>query len=126
MASSNPVSPARVAIASRDGGLIDECFGRAGFYLIYEADGSGYRLREQRPGPRPCRGSGPESAPGSGQDHDHQALAAAVALLADCDLVLAGRIGPEALRLLDKNGIAGFAVHISIAEALRKLARRAR
>ncbi|MDR1921887.1 MAG: dinitrogenase iron-molybdenum cofactor biosynthesis protein [Candidatus Adiutrix sp.] len=107
-------SPRRVAVASKTGVLIDECFGRAENYRIYELADEGYRLAELRPGPAPCRD----------QSHDPQILGAAVALLADCDMVLAGRIGPEAIRQLSKQGVVGLAAHIGIQDALDHLAKR--
>jgi predicted Fe-Mo cluster-binding NifX family protein len=46
-----------------------------------------------------------------------------IELVADCDLVLAGRIGPRALRQLEERGVAGLAAHLEINEALRRLNR---
>ena len=107
--------PLRVAVASRGGVLVDECFGRAERFYVYEEAAGGFRLVEIRPGPAPCRGG----------RHEQGALAGLVALVADCPVVLAGRIGPEALRLLAANGTSGFAVHIGVEDALRRLARPA-
>ncbi|MDR1535702.1 MAG: dinitrogenase iron-molybdenum cofactor biosynthesis protein [Planctomycetota bacterium] len=106
--------PGRVAVASRSGVLVDECFGRAAGYRIYEAAPDGYRLAEIRPGPAPCRG----------QAHDLPSLAAAVESVSDCEMVLAGRIGPEAVRLLAGRGVTGLAVRIGIDDALERLSRR--
>jgi predicted Fe-Mo cluster-binding NifX family protein len=105
--------PSLVAIASKDGVLIDECFGRAGQYYIYEAGAEGYRFKETRPSPVPCQE----------QRHDAAMMARTAELLADCDLVLAGRIGPQALRQLEEKGILGLAVHMEIKGALERLRR---
>ncbi|MDR2392379.1 MAG: hypothetical protein LBE84_11965 [Planctomycetota bacterium] len=111
------IPPARVAVASKTGERIDECFGRAAQYRIYgKRPGGGYRLAETRPGPAPCRD----------QWHDPENLARAVELLSDCGLVLAGRIGPEAMRRLAERGTAGLAVNgLGVGEALERLSRRA-
>ncbi|MDR1397722.1 MAG: hypothetical protein LBJ14_08325 [Desulfarculales bacterium] len=114
MADFLPSFPARVAVASKDGFSIDECFGRAGQYRIYEACAEGYRLAEIRPGIMPCRQ----------QCRDDAAMTRAADLLADCDLVLAGRIGPQALRQLKKRGVLGLAVNLKIGDALERLRRR--
>ncbi|MDR1519464.1 MAG: hypothetical protein LBU23_04885 [Planctomycetota bacterium] len=117
MADSWRDAPALVAVASKTGERIDECFGRAAVYRIYEAmPEGGYRLRETRSGPAPCRE----------QWHDPAVLAAAARLLSDCDLALAGRIGPEAIRQLAALGVVGLAVNnLEIGEALARLTRRA-
>lgn len=105
--------PPRVAVASQDGRFIDECFGRARQYRIYQAGPRGYQLAGIRTSPIPCRE----------QHHDERLLAQAIELLADCGLVLAGRIGPQALRQLQARGMAGLTVHLEINEALRRLYR---
>ncbi|MCC8190194.1 MAG: hypothetical protein LIP77_06080 [Planctomycetes bacterium] len=104
--------PRRVAVASAGGRLVDACFGRAASYQIYEWSEDGYRLTATRPGPSPCRNGG----------HDHDALAAAIDTVADCQVVLAGRIGPEALRLLALRGVRGLSTRIGIQDALDRLA----
>ena len=111
-----PQVPFRVAIASNDGVHVNECFGRAWGYRIYEAGTEGFRLAEIRPGPTPCRDG----------SHDEEMLRAAVTLLADCQVVLAGRIGPGAFRLFADMGIDAFVERTSIEMALRRLAPNAR
>ena len=109
--------PALVAIASRTGERIDECFGRAASYRIYEADaGGGYRLAEVRPGLSPCED----------RRHDLGRLAETAELLSDCGLVLAGRIGPGAMRALAGLGVAALPVgDMEVEEALIRLSRQA-
>jgi nitrogen fixation protein NifB len=108
--------PGRVAVASGSGTEVDECFGRAVNYYIYEAGPDGYRLIGTRPGLRPCRF----------RRHDVMAMDGAVSRLSDCDLVLARRIGPEALRQLSEKGVKGLAVEIGIEKALARLVKRER
>ncbi|MDR0882125.1 MAG: hypothetical protein LBP55_06245 [Candidatus Adiutrix sp.] len=108
--------PGRVAVATEDGVMIDCCFGRARAYHIYEANAraDGYHFMEIRPSPIPCRD----------QDHDPETLNRAIELLADCQLVLAGKIGPEAIRRLEARGIPALAVSLSMAEAFKRLNKR--
>ncbi|MDR1612059.1 MAG: hypothetical protein LBT97_04665 [Planctomycetota bacterium] len=108
--------PSRVAVASRSGARVDECFGRAENYYIYEAGPDGYRLKETRPGIVPCRS----------RRHDAAVMDEAVSRLSDCDLVLAGRIGPAAIRQLAEKGVRGLAVDIGIEEALARLGKKRR
>ncbi|MDR1871646.1 MAG: hypothetical protein LBS60_06915 [Deltaproteobacteria bacterium] len=110
--------PQKLAVATDSGDNIDACFGKTDKFLIYELktspDFSVYELAETRPGPRPCQEG----------SHDIAVLEASAALLADCDLVLAGRVGPAAVKVLADRGVMALAVHLPIDEALRKLANR--
>jgi predicted Fe-Mo cluster-binding NifX family protein len=107
------VNPDKVAVATDSGTCIDACFGRVKEFRIYGAGPEGYRLLEIRPALAPCRD----------KNHDLSVLNRTAELLSDCQLVLAGRIGPAALGALADRGVMGLAVHLPIDEALTKLAR---
>jgi predicted Fe-Mo cluster-binding NifX family protein len=109
-----------VAVASDSGDTIDACFGRTGSFRIYrlaeDAGGCRYEFAETRPGPKPCRD----------KSHDEELLSRTAELLKDCGMVLAGRIGPGAVRALSDRGIVGLAVPLEIEDALKRLAGRNR
>jgi len=106
-----PPFPFQVAIASNDGRTINECFGRARVFRVYAFNQEGFRLSEIRASPTPCQGG----------NHEDGVLAATVATLSDCQMVLAGRIGPEAVRLLREKGVEPFPLHAGIEGTLRRL-----
>jgi predicted Fe-Mo cluster-binding NifX family protein len=107
--------PEKLAIASETGENIDACFGRVEQFRIYRLTGSegnyGYELEEIRPGPHPCQE----------KTHDLQILDQTAELLSDCEMVLAGRIGPAAIQALSQRGVMGLAASLSVKEALRRL-----
>jgi nitrogen fixation protein NifB len=74
---------ARVAVATRGDGLVNQHFGHAREFLVYDVDRSGARLVGPRVVERYCRG-------GDGED---DALAAVLRALADCQAVLVAMVG---------------------------------
>jgi len=74
---------ARVAVATKAGGLVDQHFGHAREFLVYDVSRAGARLVGRRATDRTCVG-------GEGED---DALAAALRALSDCRAVLVARIG---------------------------------
>ncbi len=78
-----PDLSARIAVATRSGGLVDAHFGHARELLVYDVRRSGARLVTRRAVDRYCAG-------GEGDDG---ALAGALRALADCRAVLVARIG---------------------------------
>jgi nitrogen fixation protein NifB len=74
---------ARVAVATKGGGLVDQHFGHAREFLVYDVSRDGARLVGRRATELYCTG-------GEGDD---DALAVALRALADCDAVLVAKIG---------------------------------
>jgi predicted Fe-Mo cluster-binding NifX family protein len=112
-----PYRPDRLAVATDSRENVDACFGKTGSFLIYQLKtgegSSSYELIEVRDGPRPCHEGG----------HDINVLEASAEALKDCGLVLAGRIGPAAVKALADRGVMSLAVHLPIEEALKRLAK---
>ncbi len=103
----------RVAVASTDGVAVNEHFGKAREFLIYEVNEQGeYQFIEKRPNTPSCSGGA------------HQAGAAA--LLADVEVVLSAQIGPGAERQLRSQGIIALTVTSSIDKALQAYGKRGR
>jgi nitrogen fixation protein NifB len=80
---SGGAAPLLVAIASKGGGRVNEHFGHAGEFMIYEADARGIRYIGQRRAESYCEG-------GFGSD---ATLQATLALLDGVDAVLCSKIG---------------------------------
>jgi len=111
----------KVAFATTDGKTIDEHFGRAGLFAVYEVtmDGSSFsELRQFADGVD----SGVVNTKNMGQVHD-DAVQAKVDRLADCKLIYLTEIGgPSAARLVQK-GIMPMKVKepTAIGQALNQL-----
>jgi Dinitrogenase iron-molybdenum cofactor. len=103
----------RVAVASRDGKVINEHFGRASEFLIADVyrDGS-YKFIEKRTVKPLC----------SAGTHSDEALLSHISVLRDCIAVLAAQTGPSARRALEMNGIPVFDIPDYIDTTLQKLA----
>jgi predicted Fe-Mo cluster-binding NifX family protein len=103
----------KVAIASNDRQSINEHFGRARHFLIFEWAEGHFKLVEVREIVSPHCG---------GSQHDGNAINTIVDLLSDCRFVLASQIGPGAIELLGLKSIKGFSISGVIDQALAKLA----
>jgi len=106
----------RVGVASSDGKFINQHFGRARQFLVFDVTAGDtptaefIALRENAP---PC----------SYGQHDENMLAKTVELLADCQLVLVTKVGPGAQLALAAKGITALEITLFIDEALEKVGR---
>ena len=103
----------KVAVASSDGKYINQHFGMASQFLIFELDDDGthkfLELRENKPA---C----------STEGHSELSMEESVKLISDCQAVLAGQIGPGAIDILLKNNIDPYLAPTFIEDALKELA----
>ncbi|MDR3516694.1 MAG: NifB/NifX family molybdenum-iron cluster-binding protein [Azospirillaceae bacterium] len=106
--------PVKVAVASQDGRTVDQHFGQATQFVIYEVAGSVFRVLEHRTSQPSC------GTAASGHDEDR--MQQTVELIADCRAVLVARIGPAAERRLAARGIEAFMVPTFIDRAMQRLA----
>jgi len=105
--------PYKVAVASSDGKVINQHFGRSKQFLIFEINDQGkFNFLELRPNTPPC---------GFGE-HLEDDLQRTVALLSDCRTVLVSQIGPAAKQALITKGIHVYSAPLLIDRALLKLA----
>jgi MoaA/NifB/PqqE/SkfB family radical SAM enzyme len=104
-------SPVRVAVASKSGVLVDEHFGHAEAFRIYECRNGAVRFLEERPVSRYC-GSG------CGQGRREGVFEA----LADCAAVLALRIGEAPRQALAERGVRAVMVYDYIDKAIAECA----
>jgi nitrogen fixation protein NifX len=102
----------KIAVASTDGKVVNEHFGRADKFLIVEVnDKDEFSYQETRETDIACKGG----------THDEDGLARTVDLLSDCKYVLVKQIGPGAEYALSKKGVTAFAIAHYIDEAVKKL-----
>ena len=104
----------RVAVASLDGKVINQHFGRAdSFYIVdLQSDGSKQVIEQRNVVPLCVAG-----------EHTDEALLESVTALRDCSAVLVARIGAVAKRALELNKIAVFEQPDYIDDALQKLSK---
>ena len=111
----------KVAFATTNGVLVDEHFGRAGTFAIYNLNREGYHFVEMRKF-ADGRDAAVEESKGTGRPHD-SLVEKKVNKLADCKIIYLTEIGgPSASRLI-KKGVMPIKVKqvVSIEESLEKL-----
>ncbi len=102
----------RIAVATNDGKMVNEHFGKAGRFLIFILDNAGYDLLEERKTSLSC----------SDQGHSDDLLERKADLISDCKAVVISRIGPGATDLLIERGVVPFSFQGSVREALAVVA----
>jgi len=111
----------KVAFATTDGITVNEHFGRAGMFVIYELNGSGYSLLELRRFSE-GRDSAVEDTKGMGKIHDEQ-VENKVDRISDCKIIYLTEIGGPSAARLARKGIMPVKVKepVSIEESVQKL-----
>jgi predicted Fe-Mo cluster-binding NifX family protein len=107
----------KVAVASQDGRVVHQHFGRATQFLIYEIEGTECRLIEIRKNQPPCGSASEDGEVG----HAENPMQRSVELLGDCRAVIVAQIGPGAVEKLSNRGIHAFVIPDFIDAALRRL-----
>lgn len=103
-----------VAITSKDGRLINQHFGHAEFFAIYQAKAGSIELLEKRAVPKYCFGS---YECGEQENRMDVILKA----LDDCDVLLTLRIGYHPQKILEANGKKVMQTYGIIEEEINKL-----
>lgn len=102
----------KVAVASSDGKVVNQHFGRAKQFLVFDTNDNGeYVFKELRSGTPAC----------DGREHHDDLLLAMVDLVSDCQIILVSQIGPGAIQALREKGIEPHITSEFIDEALKKL-----
>lgn len=104
----------RIAVASKDGRLIDQHFGHAERFLIYEADEGEIRFLEERAVEKYCSGD-------IEHRYDADRLEKFYEAIKDCSLLLVSRIGTIPEKELLKRGIKTFILWDRIEEGIKKV-----
>ncbi|KNF08649.1 nitrogenase iron-molybdenum cofactor biosynthesis protein NifB [Gottschalkia purinilytica] len=103
----------RVAVASNDGRIVNQHFGRTNKFFIFDIDGdTTYKFLEIRETTPVC----------SLGVHDDDALQKTIELLEDCNIVFVSRIGPGAEHALKIKGIQTYEMFDYIDNSLKNLA----
>ncbi|MDR3238955.1 MAG: dinitrogenase iron-molybdenum cofactor biosynthesis protein [Clostridiales bacterium] len=102
--------PIRTAIATTDGKVINEHFGRAEAFYIVDIDETEAPVVEKRAVTHLCGGG----------DHDEDVLQKTIERLLDCRVILVAKIGPGARRALEAAGLSVFEIGLPIPEAIEK------
>lgn len=104
---------ARIAVASTDGKVVNQHFGRAEKFYILTGDSENYSFHyeEERTAIPVCQGG----------DHEEAEMTRAVKNLSDCRYILVSRIGMRARNECEKNGISVFEIPDEIEKAVEKL-----
>jgi predicted Fe-Mo cluster-binding NifX family protein len=103
---------AKIALTSRNGVDIDEHFGRATFFRIYELSEKSYSFLESRDAVAACQHA---------RTHSKTDFDSVIDLLADCDALLVAKIGEGAASYLISKGVRVFEVSGSIDGVLNKI-----
>ncbi|BBA71224.1 NifB/NifX family molybdenum-iron cluster-binding protein [Geobacter sulfurreducens] len=105
-----------IAVTSRDGREINQHFGHAERFLIYEVDGGDARLVDERKIERYCTGESDHSQRG----HILSAIAGA---LVGCRALVCAQIGPGPQMELERLGLEAFTADGPIKATLVELAK---
>jgi nitrogen fixation protein NifX len=102
----------KVAVASSDGKFVNQHFGMAQQFLIFEIDDEGdYKFLEIRENKPAC----------SVEGHSDFSMDQSVDLISDCKAVIASQIGPGAVDILLSHNIEPYIAPTFIDEALKQL-----
>ncbi len=101
----------RAAVASTDGKVINQHFGKADFFLIFEFNDNEFRYIEKRK-VEPCCHMG---------EHSGNAFENAAAALSDCALIIVSRIGAGAAEFLENHGFTVYESPFPIMKVLEML-----
>lgn len=102
----------RVAVATTDGIVVNQHFGRADEFLIIGLDHQNqiHRIEKRHVNPV-CDGG----------EHDEKRLESTVSMFADCKYVLVSRIGEGAAHELEKSGITPIELPGVIEESVQSI-----
>lgn len=102
----------RIAVATSDGIVVNQHFGRADKFTIYDINQDNtIDYKEERVVAPVCQGG----------VHDELKLKESVSYLTDCKYVLVSRIGQGAINALEQGGINPMELPGVIEESIRKL-----
>jgi predicted Fe-Mo cluster-binding NifX family protein len=101
----------KIAIASNNGESVNQHFGQADNFLIYEIGDEEVRFMEDRKVYRDCEE----------ESHSEENLEKVILLLKDCSAVFVLKIGMKSSRYLYEHGIKTFEVHFPVNHILKTL-----
>jgi len=114
--------PILFAVSSKSGVLVDQHFGHATDFYIYEYKDNNIRFKERRSVSKYCDGS--ESCDGMGGGKKEGKIDAILETVKDCKGVLAMRIGEAPKQRLKENSIETFTTYDRIEDAVKQAAQK--
>ena len=102
----------RVAIATTDGVSVNEHFGRANFFRVYQLDGDSYQYIDTRDAVAACQHP---------RTHSQTDFDRIIDLLSDCDALFVQKIGEGAAAYLIEKNVRVFEVNGEIEPLLKKV-----
>jgi predicted Fe-Mo cluster-binding NifX family protein len=103
----------RIAVASIDGVLITEHFGRSRWFYIFDIEQDGTAVLAERRSVNPLCECG---------HHSDDVMATTIEHIKDCTAVLVAKIGISARKQLELAGISVYEEPATVEDAARKLA----
>jgi MoaA/NifB/PqqE/SkfB family radical SAM enzyme len=110
------------AVSSKSGILVDQHFGHASDFYIYEYKNKSIRFKERRSVNKYCEGS--EGCDGMGGMNKEGKMEAILETVKDCNGVLAMRIGEAPRQKLKEKSIEAFTTYDRIEEAVKLAAEK--
>ncbi|HEX2925246.1 MAG TPA: nitrogenase component 1 [Ruminiclostridium sp.] len=110
------------AVSSKSGVLVDQHFGHATDFYIYEYKNKSIRFREKRSVSKYCDGS--ESCDGMGGGGKEGKMDAILEVVKDCNGVVAMRIGEAPKQKLKEKSIETFTTYDRIEDAVKQAAQQ--
>jgi nitrogenase molybdenum-iron protein alpha/beta subunit/MoaA/NifB/PqqE/SkfB family radical SAM enzyme len=110
--------PLLFAVSSKSGILVDQHFGHASDFYIYEYKNKSIRFKERRSVTKYCEGS--DSCDGMGGGSKEGKMEAILETVKDCDGVLAMRIGDAPKQKLKEKSIETFTTYDRIEDAVKQ------
>lgn len=114
--------PILFAVSSKSGVLVDQHFGHATDFYIYEYKNNNIKFKERRSVSKYCTGS--DSCDGMGGGSKESKIDKILETVKDCKAVLAMRIGESPKQKLRENNIETFATYDRIEDAVRQAAEK--
>jgi predicted Fe-Mo cluster-binding NifX family protein len=102
----------KFAVASKSGMLVDQHFGHANDFYIYESDGENVRFSEKRNVPRYCAGN-------EVCEDEENKIDTIIKVISDCNGILALRIGDSPSKKLLEKGLKVFITYDRIEDAVK-------
>lgn len=119
----------KVAVASRTGVVVDQHFGQAEQFYIYESDGVNLEFVGVRPvskychGPELCAGEPTGTVASASDSGEEESLGGALSAVSDCNAVLSLRMGEAPKQRLSALGVVTIATYERIDKAVKMAAR---
>ena len=107
-----------IAVSSKSGILVDQHFGHASDFYIYENKDNNIKFREKRSVSRYCEGE--DSCDGMGGGNKEGKIDAIIETIKDCKVVLAMRIGEAPRQKLKEHSIETITTYNRIEDAVKE------